>query len=53
MGVPSICADIAHDKQGSGLFGYYYVGSSDLNILVPNYEVKEPPKGPGVDPNCP
>ena len=35
-------------KQGSAIMGFYYVGSNDLNILVPAYMVKEPPKGPGI-----
>jgi hypothetical protein len=51
--IPSICADIAHDLDGNALFGFWYIGASDLNILTPNYEVKEPTHGVGIPANCP
>jgi hypothetical protein len=35
-------------KEGSAKGGYFYVGPSDLNILVPAYLVREPPIGPGI-----
>jgi hypothetical protein len=51
--IPAICADIAHDLDGNALFGFWYIGASDLNILTPNYEIKELPHGPGVPQDCP
>ena len=53
-----ICADFAHDIEGSDKEGYWRVGTNDLNILLTNWKVLEPndgnpwPGGPGVDPNC-
>jgi len=35
-------------RGGSVKTGYYRVGPSDLNILIPCWLVKEPPKGPGI-----
>jgi hypothetical protein len=49
---PNICADFAHDQDGSAKAGYYRVGFSDLGILINNWKVLEDPKGPGIDPNC-
>ena len=50
--VPGICADFAHDLEGNQWSGYWRVGVKDLNELVPYWQVKEPPDGNGVDPNC-
>lgn len=47
-GIPGICADFRHDQQGSSVLGYNRVGTNDLNDFLPNYNVKEPTKGPGV-----
>ncbi len=47
-----ICADFAHDQDGSATTGYYRVGITDLNILVANWLVKEAPDGPGVAGDC-
>jgi hypothetical protein len=47
-----ICADYAHDLAGNAKDGYFYVGSTDLQVLVDHWYVKEAPDGPGVDPNC-
>lgn len=35
-------------KQGSKIGGYYYVGSDDLDIMIPAWLVKDVPKGPGI-----
>jgi hypothetical protein len=35
-------------RQGSSLTGFWYVGTNDLNILVRAWQVREPPKGPGI-----
>ncbi len=51
-GEPGICADFAHDKEGSSKKGYYRVHFSDLNILVAHWNIKEPPHGPGIPPDC-
>ena len=50
--VDQICADFDHDKQGSLFSGYVRVGTNDLNILLSNYIIKEPPRGPGIE-ECP
>jgi hypothetical protein len=34
--------------QGSTSTGYYYVGSNDLNLLIPCYLKTEPPFGSGI-----
>jgi hypothetical protein len=47
-----ICADFAHDQDGSSATGFYRVGVTDLNILVANWLVKEAPQGAGVAPDC-
>ncbi|MBP7050326.1 MAG: hypothetical protein KBE65_04865 [Phycisphaerae bacterium] len=47
-----ICADFAHDQDGSAATGYFRVGVTDLNILVANWLVKEAPDGPGVAGDC-
>ena len=45
-----ICADFAHDKQGTALAGYTRVYTNDLVFLIANYNKKEVPKGSGVLP---
>jgi hypothetical protein len=35
-------------KQGSAVTGYWHVGTNDLQCLVRAWQVKEPPKGPGI-----
>ena len=35
-------------KQGSILSGYTYVSTNDLIVLADAWQVKEPPKGPGI-----
>jgi len=35
-------------KQGSAFAGYMYVSTDDLNRLIAAWQVKEPPKGPGI-----
>jgi len=35
-------------KEGDAKTGFYYVGPSDLNIVVAAWQVKEPPFGPGI-----
>ncbi|MBN1510651.1 MAG: hypothetical protein JXB13_01425 [Phycisphaerae bacterium] len=35
-------------KDGSEKTGFYYVGPSDLNVLIAAWQVKEPPLGPGI-----
>ncbi|UCG57204.1 MAG: hypothetical protein JSU70_20355, partial [Phycisphaerales bacterium] len=47
-----ICADFDHDKGGSEKTGFYRVGPTDLNILIQNWLVKEPPHGPGLLADC-
>jgi hypothetical protein len=54
---PNICADFAHDIEGSFIEGYYRVGYNDLAILIEYWKVLQPaggmtPSGPGIDPNC-
>lgn len=39
-------------KGGSEKTGYYRVGPADLNVLIRNWLVKEPPHGPGVPADC-
>ncbi len=45
-----ICADFAHDQDGSSATGFYRVGVTDLNILVANWLVKEAPQAPALPP---
>nr|MBC8217536.1 hypothetical protein [Planctomycetota bacterium] len=47
-----ICADFNHAKQGSVVTGYMRVSTDDLIILVNNWQILEPPKGPGIPPDC-
>jgi parallel beta-helix repeat protein len=51
-GEPGICADFAHDKEGSSKKGYWRVHFNDLNILIANWNTLEPDKGLGVPPDC-
>jgi hypothetical protein len=51
-GIPGVCADHAHNKAGTPIQGYYYVGIQDIGILATYWKVKEPPKGLGVPPDC-
>ncbi len=48
----NICADFDHKAEGSTKSGYYRVHFNDLNILLNSWSVKEPPDGPGIEPNC-
>jgi hypothetical protein len=46
---PRQCYGDADDsKGGSAKAGYYYVGPTDLNLIVPAWLKKEPPHGPGI-----
>ncbi len=47
-----ICADFARDKSGNSLTGYYRIGTTDLNRLIASWKILEPPRGPGVPPDC-
>jgi hypothetical protein len=51
-GIPGVCADHAHNRAGTPIQGYYYVGIQDIGILATYWKIKDPPKGVGVDPNC-
>jgi hypothetical protein len=51
-GIPGICADFAHNKQGNVLSGYARVSTDDLNQLMWNWKILEPTKGPGIPPDC-
>jgi len=53
LGIPLVCGDVKHDRQGTSKKGYYYIGMNDLNILIDYWAKKEPPKGSGVPTNCP
>ena len=58
-----ICADFAHDKSGTSKDGYWYVGGTDLTIMLAAWDdqntpdtgddfwLKEPPDGPGIPPD--
>ncbi|UCG57758.1 MAG: hypothetical protein JSU70_23200 [Phycisphaerales bacterium] len=46
---PRQCHGDADDSRGgSAKAGYYYVGPTDLNVLITAWLVKEPPYGPGI-----
>ena len=45
-------ADCDHKLQGSAKGGYRRVDTDDLNILIANWMVKEPPHGPGIPADC-
>ncbi len=56
--VNGVCADFAHNVEGSAKTGYYRVHFSDLNILVTSWYVREPatgstPSGEGIRGDCP
>jgi hypothetical protein len=51
-GEPGICADFAHDQEGSAKKGYWRVHFNDLNILIANWNILEPDLGPGIPPDC-
>jgi hypothetical protein len=51
-GEPGISADFNHAKQGSAFAGYMRVSTDDLAVLISAWQVKEPPKGPGVPGDC-
>ncbi|UCG58908.1 MAG: hypothetical protein JSU70_05220, partial [Phycisphaerales bacterium] len=40
--------DTDGSRGGSAKAGYYYVGPTDLNVLVPVWLLREPPFGPGI-----
>jgi hypothetical protein len=46
-----ICADIDHKSQAFS--GTIRVGTADIAIVAANWQVKEPPKGPGIPSDCP
>jgi len=48
-----ICADFAHNVEGSAKTGFYRVHFSDLNILLAYWNIKEPTFGSGVPQDCP
>jgi hypothetical protein len=49
---PGICADFARDQEGGAKTGYFRVHYNDLGILMANWNVKEPTKGPGIPEDC-
>ena len=49
-GVAGICADFMRNEQGNPKQGFWRVGTDDLNILIHNWLIKEPPHGPGLPP---
>jgi len=51
-GVQLECADVAHDKSGNSKKGYYYVGTTDLQVVIDNWIRREPPKGSGIPSDC-
>ena len=52
-----MCADVAHDLDGTAKDGYWYVGATDMAILAmawdvnSNFWMKEPPDGAGIPPD--
>jgi hypothetical protein len=64
MGIAGICADVAHDLEGSVLLGYSRVSTNDLNKISNNWRTLEPeencpsfmpgvtPVGPGIPGDC-
>lgn len=52
-GEAGVCADFAHDQEGSAKKGFYRVHFNDLNLLISNWNVAEPTIGPGIAPDCP
>ncbi len=57
-GIPGICADFDHAKQGYTFTGYEYVGTNDLALLANSWGTLEPnpvtwgPTGPGIPGDC-
>jgi len=52
-GIKGACADHDHISQGTSRGGgIYRVGSFDIGILAANWDVKEPPDGPGISTTC-
>jgi beta-lactam-binding protein with PASTA domain len=51
-GIPGICADFAHDVQGTAKAGLYRVGTNDLSRMVTYWNILEPTKGAGTPANC-
>ena len=51
-GIPGACADFSHSREGSGLEGYWHVGTPDIQIIATYWKIKESPQGPGVPPDC-
>ncbi|MBN2136836.1 MAG: hypothetical protein JW720_03435 [Sedimentisphaerales bacterium] len=49
---PGICADFAHDIEGSPKIGYFRVHYNDLNKLMASWNIAEPPHGPGLPTDC-
>jgi len=47
-----ICADFARDLEGDPQSGFYRVHFNDLSRLVTHWMIREPPKGPGIPPDC-
>jgi hypothetical protein len=41
--------DGADDVVGDSKLGYWYVGATDLTLLINAWKVKEAPQGPGID----
>ncbi len=52
MGQAGICADFAHDIEGGLASGHFRVHFHDLSILLRHWSVAEPPRGPGIPPDC-
>jgi hypothetical protein len=52
-GIPGICADFAHDAQGTTKSGIYRVGTNDLSRMITYWQVLEPPNGTGTPADCP
>jgi parallel beta-helix repeat protein len=52
-GIKGICADHDHNQAGHGKGGFYRVAASDINILAANWNILEPPDGPGLAADCP
>ncbi len=50
--VAGICADFAHDVEGTEKAGLFRVHFNDLNILIANWNTKEQPLGPGIATDC-
>ena len=47
-----LVADFDHKQAGSPYTGYHRVGTTDACIFGTYYGIKEPPRGPGIDPDC-